>query len=758
MGTKWKNIRSNITTKIILFIILVFCSFNVSWNTVHLMEQYDIKDMSFSSIFATDLASDINTSYTFRRITYNLSDKFTDKNLWAKDLDIVYQDKIYYYIEGYNGVVLTNNKNLNINDYRKSKLFLIAEDNPILEMSSRHFLIEHTEGIDLPEYAIESAFYDRPNAQLQFYKDGYREDEFDIYDSLDNSGREVVVTEIKADAEINKNNTEKSDVEQTSEEILHKSDLEQTSEKISDKSDEDVKNTEEDKLIEGDKYHSYAQIIKQQDEDVKDVNSSNLDNTNTELSKNKYPEVRIKKMYFKFKDEYAEQMVADFYTNKEFILSQLFKIALYSIIALLQVILLTMSAGHRKCKDGITLIKFDKIYFEIYFIVAITLASTIAISFVEIMNRFSRARTTIANIEVIITLGMVAPVCIISYMFYMSFVRRIKANALLKTSIFGIIFLKIKHFFRIIWKLINREDMPKTKTLFVLDIAYVALSAIPTLMMFYVMFKFREYGIAFIILILEASIVFVFIKLTSIVHNSIDSTVDERLENMLKSEKTKTELITGVSHDLKTPITSIVAYIDLLKKEDLSGKPKEYIDILDSKARNLSEMVKDLFDIAKTASGEISIERENIDINKLLRQTLADMQDKIAVSEFIIKENYSDDELIINSDGKKLYRVMQNLIDNALKYSLKGSRIYIQTQRVETNDICIKITNTASYEMNFDTDDIKKRFSRADKSRSEEGSGLGLAIASTYISALGGSFDIEVDGDQFKAIVELKSN
>ncbi len=259
-----------------------------------------------------------------------------------------------------------------------------------------------------------------------------------------------------------------------------------------------------------------------------------------------------------------------------------------------------------------------------------------------------------------------------------------------------------------------------------------------------------------LLILLELFVTYLFITYSLDVTKDLDDTIEERLQDMIKSERTKTELITGVSHDLKTPITSIVAYIDLLKKEkdDLSDKVNEYIEVLSIKADKLSDMVKDLFDIAKTASGDVVIESEMIDVNKLIRQTLADMHDVIEKSGFVIKEKYEAESLEIQSDGKKLYRVIQNLIDNAVKYSLQGSRIYIETKRVE-NKVQISIKNTAAYDMNFDSEEIVKKFVRADESRTSDGSGLGLAISSTFVSALGGRFDIVVDGDQFKAVVTL---
>lgn len=237
--------------------------------------------------------------------------------------------------------------------------------------------------------------------------------------------------------------------------------------------------------------------------------------------------------------------------------------------------------------------------------------------------------------------------------------------------------------------------------------------------------------------------------------NTLGQVVAQTIESKTAAERTKVELVTNVSHDLKTPLTSIVSYIDLMSKiENLPQEARDYVEIISRKSECLSHTVCDLFDIAK-ASAMQDIELEEIDGVMLLKQVLADMQDRIEESATPVRESYEDNACKIISNGKKLYRVFQNLLDNALKYSLCGSRIYV-SQRSDENNYIVEINNTASYEMTFDASEIQERFVRGDKSRTdEESNGLGLSIVSTFTKACGGEFEVDIDCDRFIARVSF---
>lgn len=226
------------------------------------------------------------------------------------------------------------------------------------------------------------------------------------------------------------------------------------------------------------------------------------------------------------------------------------------------------------------------------------------------------------------------------------------------------------------------------------------------------------------------------------------------LEKVSRSDQLRVELITNVSHDLKTPLTSMVGYLELIKKEELSDVVRDYVDVISVRAEKLKEMINSLFSLAKASSGNIELHMEELELNRLIEQIQADLKDKIDSSGlcFVLQLTKEDTKFV--SDNMYCYRICQNLIENALKYSAKGTRVFIKTYRKE-KWLCMDITNTAGYFMDFEKEDIMERFARGDKERTSEGNGLGLAIVSSYAKALGGEFDIFVDCDQFKACLKF---
>ena len=232
----------------------------------------------------------------------------------------------------------------------------------------------------------------------------------------------------------------------------------------------------------------------------------------------------------------------------------------------------------------------------------------------------------------------------------------------------------------------------------------------------------------------------------------------QSLEKASRSDKLRVELITNVSHDLKTPLTSIVGYLELIKKEELSDVVHDYVDVIAERVEKLKEMIGSLFSLAKASSGNVEFHIEKFEVNRLLEQILADMKDKIDESTLEVVTQFTEGNTELTTDNMYFYRICQNLIENALKYSAKGTRVFIKTYVKEGNKLCLEITNTAGYLMDFKKEDILERFARADQARNTEGNGLGLAIVSTYANALGGVFDIQVECDQFKAWLMFPSN
>lgn len=234
----------------------------------------------------------------------------------------------------------------------------------------------------------------------------------------------------------------------------------------------------------------------------------------------------------------------------------------------------------------------------------------------------------------------------------------------------------------------------------------------------------------------------------------LDEAVRRSAEKQLQVERLKIDLITNVSHDLKTPLTSMVGYTDLLKQEKLSAEAKDYVDIISVKQEQLKEMIQQLFELSKATSGVEQLNLETLDMRKLMEQILGDMEDRIKESGQIIRSRFDELPLLFTGDNEKMYRVVQNLLENALKYSLEGTRIYIDVKKREGR-IVLQMKNIASYEMDFAADEIMERFVRGDQSRTTEGHGLGLAIASSFTQNMGGFLNVDIDGDLFKVTMEF---
>ena len=236
---------------------------------------------------------------------------------------------------------------------------------------------------------------------------------------------------------------------------------------------------------------------------------------------------------------------------------------------------------------------------------------------------------------------------------------------------------------------------------------------------------------------------------------SIQKGFKKAVSEEVKSQKMKTELISNVSHDLKTPLTSIITYVDLLKDENLSAeKRKEYLDTLDRKSQRLQELIEDLFEVSKATSGNINLNMVDVDVVALMKQTLLELDDKLSEASLIVKTRYPEGKVVLKLDSQRMFRVFENLIINITKYAMKGSRVYIDIVSLE-DKVEITLKNMTASEIDFNVNEIVERFVRGDKARNTEGSGLGLAIAKSFVELQGGQLNVNVDGDLFKVIVTL---
>ncbi|MFD2368779.1 histidine kinase dimerization/phospho-acceptor domain-containing protein [Brevibacillus sp. GCM10020057] len=247
-------------------------------------------------------------------------------------------------------------------------------------------------------------------------------------------------------------------------------------------------------------------------------------------------------------------------------------------------------------------------------------------------------------------------------------------------------------------------------------------------------------------------------KLADLAHslNNIKQGLQRSVESQMKSERLKSELITNVSHDLKTPLTSIINYVDLLKRDDLTPEDiKSYVDILERKTNRLKVLIDDLFEAAKTASGSVELNIEQVNVSALLNQAIAEFSDKTEESALTFRVNIEQPKIYAPLDGKKTWRVFENLIGNALKYSMPHTRVHIHLAEKQ-DEVILSIKNVSAYEIDFAADELFERFKRGDQSRNTEGSGLGLAIAKSIVELQGGTLHIDIDGDYFKVIVTFR--
>lgn len=466
-----------------------------------------------------------------------------------------------------------------------------------------------------------------------------------------------------------------------------------------------------------------------------------------------------------------------------------------SIVILLGAIWIMIFAGQSKKGDEVKLSWFDHIYVDLLLIITIGFELLAGAGFVAVHEALRRGY---GNKEVVITALCLDAIIFVIYNLYFvsNIAKRIKRREFFK---YTVIYKLCTGFVRILKKMASPfkkkivefkeninvllgEKLTKRMVVWTILVLFSiviniflsagfgpfwAIISFPVLIYFLLKPVFKEVN-EFRVMAsgvksiregdLSHKIPFASCRELSVVIDDINNIADGfecAVQKAVKAEKMRTELITNVSHDLKTPLTSIIGYVDLLEGvEQLPTEAKDYVAVIKTKAERLKHIISDLFDLSKSSSGNVELEMENLDLKKLLEQTLADMEDSINASQRTIKSDFPYNPVMIHADGKKMYRVLQNIIDNSLKYSMDSTRIFIVLKQVNQKAI-VEIKNIAAYEMDFEADEILERFTRGDKNRATEGSGLGLSIARSFTEACGGRLDIVVDGDQFKVIIEF---
>ena len=459
------------------------------------------------------------------------------------------------------------------------------------------------------------------------------------------------------------------------------------------------------------------------------------------------------------------------------------------ILFVLVIIFLFSAAGHRKGTDTPMLNRVDRIPFDLYTaicVAVVVLLCLLGIWLYEIVayNDFYTLNETF----VVVAAGLcgIAAVCITVYLVFLgyllSFATRLKVGGLIRRTL---VFKLVAFVFRIVKKLFCfvGRTFAAIPLVWKSVLIFFAVSAIELILL---LCNLWEGDNLLIIWCLEKAILFPLIvgiamllrrlkkggeaiaagridekidttympldfgsfgRTLNNIGDGLSAAVDERL----KSERMKTELITNVSHDIKTPLTSIVNYVDLIKKEEIESETVcEYIDVLDRQSARLKKLIDDLVEASKASTGNITVEPERLEVGVLLEQSLGEYAQRFDECRLTPVVTQCDEPLYIMADGRRLWRVFDNLLSNVCKYALPHTRVYISTEKAGEKAV-ITFRNISREQLNISTDELMERFVRGDSSRNTEGSGLGLSIARSLTELQGGELSLSIDGDLFKA-------
>lgn len=466
-----------------------------------------------------------------------------------------------------------------------------------------------------------------------------------------------------------------------------------------------------------------------------------------------------------------------------------------AVIFIIAFIWLTITAGRSIRGDDIYLMAFDRIKTEIAAVLVVILAIaplyvlfgtgllgimtrsyTYHMSDVYVYNQMYSAVNISAYRYEIAMVGVLVCVILALFLFgYLSLVRRIKAKTLWKNSLL----CSIVQLAKIFWT-------HRTVTFRIAAAAVIFF----LIHWFGIMISYGSAGIwSFVILIAEA-VVFIYLIRGAIakdkikkgikeiaggnVHyeiptdalrgedlamatavNSIGGGLQKAVEESMRSERLKTDLITNVSHDIKTPLTSIINYVDILKRENFEDpKIQGYLDILEAKAQRLKHLTEDVVEASKVSSGNITLECMDINLVEMVNQTNGEFAEKFEKKQLEMVLNIPEEPAMVHADGRRMWRVLENIYGNAAKYAMPGTRVYGDL-KAESGEVVFSLKNISEQPLNISEDELTERFIRGDISRSTEGSGLGLSIAKELTKLQGGTFELYLDGDLFKVTVKF---
>ena len=470
---------------------------------------------------------------------------------------------------------------------------------------------------------------------------------------------------------------------------------------------------------------------------------------------------------------YVQQAVYNIFKEHQNLPTYLIPISAISLIVM--IVYLIWATGHEKGKDGIVLNSLDKISYEII--------TTVIIFIIGMMMSFA-----IASIETQIPQKILMSVFLLCYLIgyaclavlVSTTIRRLKAKQFIRSFLIYKICVWMKRTIKKIFiKMTDKKNTNRKITIIYWGFVIISMilssmisSGIGLLLLvgfwIWAYYKLIQYNKK--IQKINEALKNIYdgnpnvklneeelegtLKIMAKYINDIAGGFTNAIEQSLKSERLKTELITNVSHDIKTPLTSIINYVDLLKKEDINNAQiEQYIAVLDKKSQRLKKLIEDLVEASKVSSGNVKLNIETIDLKELLNQTVGEFEDKLEKKKLKLEMDLPNENVLIKADNRYLYRVIENVFSNISKYALENSRVYIKLYE-ENKSVKLEIKNISKDKLNISAEELMQRFVRGDKSRYTEGSGLGLSIAQSLTEMQGGEFKIDIDGDLFK--VEIK--
>lgn len=434
---------------------------------------------------------------------------------------------------------------------------------------------------------------------------------------------------------------------------------------------------------------------------------------------------------------------------------------------------LFISVGHRNNQADIKVAPFNNIPIDVLSVIVLFV-------YYCAMLFFSEYNTLV---EIIVFCFIVPAILYFVALWYlMSFVVQLKAKTLFKHTFIYWLIKKILKLGNVI-KHVYKNLKTTYKVLFVIGIfwsfilifmgvnvydnknlilGFIFISAVETLIITFCAIAFqrvKQGGEKIVSGDLENKIdttyMFGDIKDFAVSLNNINLGLQSAIDDKMKSERFKTELITNVSHDIKTPLTSIVNYVDLIKKEECENeKIKEYIDVLDRQSIRLKKLIEDLVEASKASTGNLSVELEKCNLSLLMNQAIGEFYEKLELNNLQVIQSQENQDVYIMADGRRLWRVIDNLLNNICKYAMSGTRVYIDLKRKNGKAI-VTFRNISNTPINLSSEELTERFVRGDRSRNTEGSGLGLSIAKSLTELQGGSFAVSADGDLFKVVLSF---